>query len=373
MKIYTEVVWQYNKDTDSYERVSESFYDHEGPIALCGGGGKGGGGGGYSPPPAPDPAAVAAAQGGQDRATAATNALLLNPSINSPYGQVSYDTNSYNVDPSNTQVNRPTQTITLSPAQQQELDAKNTVSGILSGVGINLANQLPNNALIGPDAPQRPTNIDYSNVGAVPSMSDYSADATKASQAYYDQQYALMAPDMNQQQKLLQNNLIQSGNPVGSEAYDTQTQNYQRQRDASLTNLSNEAVSQGYNLQNQLFNNANTANQQQIAMDQLPYNTANQIRGDTINENQTLRNQNIDELSALLQGTQAINLPTGSQYNQQALTPPNIAGYTYQNYNNQLNSYNQMYAQQQAQNNASGNAFTSGLFSLGSSALGLFG
>lgn len=371
MKIYTEVVYQYNRSTKEYDRVSEVFEDYEGQMAWCGGGGKGGGGGGYSPPPAPDPAAVAAAQGQQDRKTAQTNALLLNPSIVNPYGTIGYDVNDYTIDGDN--IKRPTQTTTLSPAEQRLLEDRNVVSGLLSKAGIGLANDLPGTKLIAPGTPQRPDSINYDNVSPVPSMNDYSEDAQKAAKSYYDQQYSLLAPDSETQRKALENRLIQTGNPLGSEAYGTEMDRYQRQRDAGLSNLSNAAVSQGYNLQNQLFNNANTARQQQIAMNQLPYNTANQIRQDTISENQLLRNQQINELSALLQGREAISLPVGAQYNQQALTPPDIAGMTYQGYNNQLNSYNQMYSQQQQQGYNSGNAFTSGLFSLGSAGLGLFG
>lgn len=342
-----------------------SFYTH--------GGGKdgGGGGGGYSPPPAPDPTVTAAAQGGQDRATAQTNALLLNPTIKSPFGSVSYDQNSYNVDPSNTIVTRPTQTTTLSPAEQERLDATNQISGYIESAGKNWAQMLPNKPVAN-TTPTTPTTIDYSNVSAIPTMADYQTQADKSAKANYDAQYSLMQPSMDLSQRNLENKLVNSGNPMGSEDYDTQMKLFRQDQNSALQNLANNSVNQGYNVQNQLFNAANATRQNQISMDQLPYNTSNMIASNQIQQDSALQNQNINALSSMLQGTQAIQLPAGAGYAQQALSAPNIMAMTEQNYQSQLNGYNQMYMQQNAQNNASSNAFTSGLFSLGSAALGLF-
>ena len=44
MKIYNEVVLQYNEATDSFIEVSEDSFEYEGPVAQCGKGGGGGGG-----------------------------------------------------------------------------------------------------------------------------------------------------------------------------------------------------------------------------------------------------------------------------------------------------------------------------------------
>ena len=334
-------------------------------IFQHGGGKDGGGGGGYSPPPAPDPYATAAAQGAQDRKTAQTNALLLNPNIASPYGNIGYDVNNYSIEGEN--IVRPTQTTTLSPAQQAELEARNQVSKYLGETGINLAKNLPQSQLLAPGTPQRPTSIDYSGVDKVPTMADYDVDRQKASQSAYDQQYALMAPDIEQSRKGLENRLIQTGNPLGSEAYNTEFDRYERNKNASLQNLSNSSVAQGYNVQNQLFNNANIARNQQIQDAQLGYNTASQLRGDQIAENQLLRNQQINELAGILQGREAITLPVGGQYNQNALTAPDLAGMINQNYQNQLSAYNTQYQADQARNSGGG---SSGLFGIASAFAG---
>lgn len=333
--------------------------------------GKDGGGGGYSPPAAPDPAATAAAQGQQDRATAKTNAVMLNPNINSPYGTISYDTNSYNFDPSDNSVTRPTQTTTLSPDQQKQLDYRNSIMNSLGSIGQNWANTFqPSNPLVY-DTSKIPKNIDYSDVSPVGNMGDYQNQANQASKSYYDAAYGLMQPDLDLQQKALDNRLIQSGNPLGSEAYQNQMGSYTRNRDAALKSLADQSVTQGYNIQNQLFNNDNVTRQNQLAMAQLPYQTQSMLASDQFGRQQQQQNQNINAMASLLNGSQAIQNPTtpvGAQYNATAQTSPNLMGMTQSNYNNQLQSYNTGYQYQNQANNAG----MSGLFSLAGTLGALF-
>lgn len=322
----------------------------------------GGGGGGYSPPAPPDPAATAAAQGAQDRKTAMTNAVLLNPNINSPYGNISYDTNSYNVTDDVKNVSRPTQTTVLSPAQQRQFDARNQISDYLNTAGISLAQGMPQSQLMAPSTPMRPTSIDYSGVDATPTLDQFEGDRSRVEDAVYNRQMRLMRPDLDQQQRSLEDRLAQTGNPLGSEAYNTEMSRFQRNRDESLQNLSDRAVLAGADEQNRLFNTANQLKTQQTADALRPYETANKLRSDQISEGQLLRNQQINELAAMLQGREAITLPVGAQYNQAALRAPDIAGMTNQAYQANLANYNAQYQANQSAQNAS----NQGMFSIGS-------
>lgn len=322
-----------------------------------------GGGSSYSPPPAPDPYQTAAAQGGQDRATAQTNAVLLNPNIKSPFGTISYDTNSYNVDPSNTTVTRPTQITTLNPAQQRQLDARNQISDYLNTAGIGLAQQMPSTQLLAPTTPVRPTSIDYSNVDPTQSINSFEDDRKRVEDAVYQRQMRLLQPEFDNQLSALENKLIQTGNPVGSEYYNKEMDRFQRGRDETLAGLANQAVLAGGDEQTRMLNAASNLKTQQLADSLRPYQTATQLRSDQIAEGQLLRNQQINELAALLQGREAITLPVGGQYNQAALRAPDLAGLTQQAYQSNLNNYNAQYmADQQAQN-----SYNQGLFGIGSS------
>jgi hypothetical protein len=333
------------------------------------GGKDGGGGGGYSPPAAPDPAATAAAQGLQDRKTAVTNSVLLNPNVSGPYGNISYDTNSYNVSDDNNTVNRPTQTIKLSPEQQAQYDLRNQIMQKLGTLGSNWASNFESRDPLVYNTQNIPQNINYGDVSNVGNMNDYALDREKASKAYYDQAYNLMKPDMDRQYSDLQNNLTQTGNPLGSEAYNDQVTRFNRQRNASLQGLADQAVTQGYGVQNQMFNNANIQRQNQIAAAQLPYQTQSALAADSFGRQQTQQNQNINALAALLNGSQAIQNPTSQTspgYNQSALQSPNISALTQNAYNSQLQNYNNAYNM----NMANQNAQTSGLFGIGSAVAG---
>lgn len=327
-----------------------------------GGGGKGGGGD-YSPPAPPDPAATAAAQGAQDRKTALTNAVLLNPNISSPYGKISYDTNSYNVGDDVKDVTRPTQTVTLSEAQQRQLNARDQISDYLNTAGTSLASQMPQTQLIAPNTPIRPTNIDYSGIDATPTLDQFEGDRARVEKSVYDRQMRLMQPDLEQQKKALEERLVQTGNPLGSESYGKEMDRYDRNYTESLQNLSDRAILAGGDEQTRLLNAANTLKGQQISDAMRPYQTADQLRKDQISENQLLRNQGINELSAILQGREAITLPVGSQYNQSSLRSPDIAGMTNQAYQSNLANYNAAFQANQAASNAQ----TQGLFGVGSS------
>lgn len=314
-------------------------------------------GGGSSVPAAPDPAAVAAAQGQQDRQTAQTNAVLLNPNINTPYGQISYDTNSYNVGANNNTVNRPTQNVTLSPAQQQQLTNTNTINNNLGGGGVSLSQYLGNNPVFNPTLSSVPTSVNYSGVDKVPTMADYSADNTATQKALYDQGLSLIQPQFDLQKKQLDDQLAASGNPVGSEEYDTQQDLFQKNHDAALSNLANSSVAQGYNTQSMLFNNALAGINAQTTQAATPYTTAQQISSNQLNQYQQIQDQNINQLSALLGGKSAIQSPSSPGYSNTPLQSPNIGQITNNSYQDQLAAY-----QAQSANN---NSFTSGLFGIG--------
>jgi hypothetical protein len=80
----------------------------------------------------------------------------------------------------------------------------------------------------------------------------------------------------------------------------------------------------------------------------------NNLRQGQFQERLALRNQPLNEISALLSGSQ-VTLPSFNPFQSQGINAPNIMGAVNQNY------------QQQAQN---ANAFNSGLFELASAGLG---
>jgi len=317
----------------------------------------------YSPPAAPDPYKTAAAQSTAERQSARANALLLNPSIQSPYGNVNYDTNQETF--GKDIIRRPAQTVTLSPSQQREFDQRNQISEALNSAGVNLAQRMPDTELRAPQGPARPQSFDFSGVDRTPNINAFQADRQRVEDSIYNRGLRLLKPQLDQQEKALRERLVQTGNPLGSEAYNTEFTRFDQGRNNLLQNLADDAVAGGGSEQNRLFDIGNLLRNQQLEDVYRPYQGNQMLRNDQLNEDQLLRNQQINELAALLQGREAISSPQAG-YNQAALRAPDIAGLVGQNYGNQLNSYNQQYQANQARRQGR----TSGLFGIGAALAG---
>lgn len=325
--------------------------------------GKGGGGGSYSPPPAPDPYATARAQSQSERQTARSNALLLNPSIQSPYGNVNYGTNEETIDGET--IRRPRQQITLSPTQQREFDQRAQISDHLNSAGVGLAQRMPSTELRAPQGPARPQSFDFSGVDGVPGINAFQNERSHVEDSIYNRGMRLLRPELDRQEHNLRERLVQTGNPMGGERYSNEFNRFDQGRNNLYQDLADDAVAAGGEEQNRLYSIANALRGQQIEDVYRPYQGNEMLRRDQLGEDQLLRNQQINELAALLQGREAISAPQ-SQYNQAALRAPDITGLVGQNYGNQLNSYNQQYQANQARRQAR----TSGLFSLGAAIAG---
>lgn len=130
------------------------------------------------------------------------------------------------------------------------------------------------------------------------------------------------------------------------------------QQQAQGFNQSGQNIAQNMAQQNQLWN-------QQMQGQGQYFDQSNAARQQAMQEAAYLRNMPLNELNALRTGAQVTN-PTFQNYAQQSYTPgPDMMGAASNGYNAALNATN-------AQNAASGN-FMSGLFDLGSAALGIPG
>ena len=278
------------------------------------------GGGGFlglgpapSAPPAPDyqAAAQATATGNLDAARAATAANRVNQVT--PYGNLDY------VQSGTDQYGNPTWTATtsLSPTGQALLNTQNQTS---LGLGSSINNQLANvNQTMAqgfnPNLPQVGIN---------------------AGENYQDAYMRRLAPQIQQSREQLDNQLANSGIPVGSEAY-MRAKQAQGQKENDLLAA---ATTQG-------FGTGLSANQQAY--------------------NQALTNYNLplNTLSALRTGAQVQN-PTFVNAPQQATTSgADILGATQMGYNAQMGDFN---AKQAAQQN-----LNSGLFSLAGAGMMKYG
>jgi hypothetical protein len=263
-----------------------------------------------SAPPPPDYAGAAreTAAGNIDAARVATAANRVNQVT--PYGSLNYSITGE--DP----YGNPTWTATqsLAPAQQQLLDYQNQASlglGQLTQKGLGYVSNMLDNPF---------------DTSALPST------GFNPSQSYQDAYMQRLAPQIQQGQERLQQQLANQGIQLGSEAYDRAMMNQaQRENDLLLG-----ATTQGFGV-------------------------GQQARQSALQEQAYLRNEPLNTLSAVRTGAQV----TGPQFvnsAQQATTAgPDILGATQMGYNAQMGAANAQ--------NAANNQMTQGLFSLGGAAL----
>lgn len=287
--------------------------------------GKGGG----SAPPAPDPAATAQAQAQANKEAVLESAKVNQINEVSPYGNLTYTG----------EIGSPerTRTLTLDPAQQQQLEGQRSLANALTSFGNNTLVPQVQSAFNAP--------LDFSGAYGSNTLFGAGADANlnagaqAVERATFDRGLNLLQPEFDRQEDRLLSRLANQGIPQGTEAFGDAYQQFTSPRDQALENLALSAVGAGRNEQSRMINAGQALRQQDI------------------NEMLTQRSQPINELAALLQGAPAINNPQFGNPAQYQVAPGDIQGAIQNQYMGQMSAYNQ------GQANRSANL--GGLFSLG--------
>lgn len=344
-------------------------------------------------PAVPDPAKTASAQTGTNVQTAIANAVIGNADTYGPQGSTKYNQiGSQKITGPDGQVYdvpKYSQTTTLSPEQQQLYNQQTQLGSGLNNLAISQTDKLsgilgsPVNtsglpAMAG--APNTATT-DFSAAarGMAPTdyskglTSDFSADRSSVEKALFDR----LNPQLEKDRASLENNLTNQGFQRGTQAFTNAMDQYGRQsNDARLA-----VTGQGLQEQQGLYGMARDkagfgASEQQRAFDQAmqagqfgsgeqnrAFNTqmsgaqfGNQARQQSLQEILALRNQPLNEISALRSGGQ-VSLPNAPQYNAPQVANTDLMGATF----NSAALANKQYEQQMAQQNAQ----MGGMFGLG--------
>jgi len=240
------------------------------------------GGGGSDAPPPPDPYATANAQYGMNADTARVNAALDRYKQITPYGTLDWSNSG----------DKWTQTQTLTPEGQFLLDATNRMSRDYAG----LSDTLFDNA-----------RADLAN--PVPQANEQTRQAVE--DALYRRATSRLDPQFAQQESALTSSLANQGITLGSNAYDTAQQNFMMGKNDAYQNAMDSAVARGGAEETRQLTNQETA-----------------------------RNQVLNELNALRTGSQLTN-PTFNPENVSTnVAPTNLMQGVYNSYQGDLNNYN---------------------------------
>lgn len=277
-------------------------------------------------PTPPDPAKVAQAQTGSNIGTAIANAAIGNANTVGPQGSTMFNVtgNTSYTDPSSGQtyqLPQYTATTSLSPEQQQLYNQQTQLGSSLNSLAQSQVGKLT-------DILGKP--VDTSGLPQTPDPSAFGQDRTAVENSLYQR----LQPQLDQQREQLGSQLVNEGFQRGSQAYNTAMDQQNRsENDARLA-----ITGQGLQEQQGLFGMQSSAAQQGLQ------------------QTLALRNQPLNEISALMSGGQ-VSLPNATAYNAPQVANTPVGDYTY----NSAGLANQQYGQQlqaQAANNA-------GLFGLG--------
>lgn len=266
-----------------------------------------------SAPEAPDPYATAAAQATANKETAVAQSTLNMVDQYTPSGSLTYE----QIGAGSDGTPRFSATQTLSPEQQQIFDLQNQAS---IGFGETANSQLAQ------VSDSLGTPIDFSTLGPAPVAGE------EGRQAAYDALIQRNQPQADQQLAALQTQLANKGIGIGSEAWNNELDRYSRaQNDFGLA-----AQGQAMNQMSQ------------------QYGIDSNARQNALNEMVTQRQIPLNELTAMLSGSQVtpssfVNAPQ-SQIGQ---TP--LADSVYASYNGEMNQYQSDLASSNAMWNTLGN------------------
>lgn len=280
---------------------------------------------GSSTPSYPDPYDTADAQTASNKETAMWNAALNNINQITPYGSLTYKQISKG-DENNPSLYQ--STINLSPETQAMYDQQLSNQNKLLGMGTKQLSRI-NNAVSTP--------YTYKGLSDYPTYTDYNGLQDTA----YDAIMSRMNEDFSSDEEGIRTRLINQGIAQGSEAYNTEMNQFNRAKtDARLQGtLSAQKYASG------LLGDSLAARQQ------------------AIQEYSTQRNAPLNEYTALTSGTQIQN-PTFSTSGYGGAQSGDIQGAVNSSYQAQLDAANAK--------NASSNSTMESLFGLGSSLIGVF-
>ncbi|NQY81960.1 MAG: tail fiber domain-containing protein [Alphaproteobacteria bacterium] len=295
-----------------------------------------------SAPSAPDPRATASAQTSSNIGTAIAQQKMGNINQVTPYGKLTFNQHgTYNyADPNSGDVHRipqHTATQTFSPQGQQLFDRNFQTQKNLAQLGADQSGRLQGILSKPVDTgglPDRAAAGDYASLNP-------GYDSTRVEDALMSR----MRPQMDRQRQQLESRLASQGIGIGSEAYTNAMGDFNRaQNDARLA-----AIAQG-----------GAEQTRQVNTDVARFNAANSARSGALNERYGMRNQPLNEISALMSGSQVQN-PNFITPRVGQIANTDVAGIMNNSYNQRLRAH-QLQAGQE-------NALIGGMFDLGSSAI----
>lgn len=293
-----------------------------------------------SPPPAPDYAAAAREQGAANVDTARVQGKMNNPNI---YGPLGTQTVSWGTDGA---ADTPTITQSLTPDAQAALEAQQAVQKNLANLGLQGIGTAQNvlGTAFTPNLPDMQTSLDTSGVAPMPVNAGMTGQNAIMSR---------LSPEIDRLRASNTQTLANQGIPQGSEAWNNAMTKQGQQENDLLTQAAMQGINLDMGANNQGFGQAVQSGQ-----------FGNQALAQALQQKLALRNQPLNEITALQSGSQ-IQMPQFQGYQGSSIAAPPIFGAAQAAGNNAMQNY--------GINTAGYNAMVGGLMDMGGAAIGKWG
>ena len=242
------------------------------------------------PPPAPDYAGAATAQGAANVETARVEGRMNRPDVFSPYDQTTV---------TDLGDDRFSMNYSLTPEYERQRVKQAGIGEQYLDTAASRLNELPSGQLNLSSLPSFQGAVDRTGFAPLATMNDLSDYATRSEGAYYDRAMSRLQPSMDMQRTSLHTDLINSGLPVGSEAYNNSMAQLGLQQNDQMQGLAQSSIAEGQRMRQGLAGEAQSMRQSQLAEASMIREMQNQARAQGLADTLLERRLPMEELATL--------------------------------------------------------------------------
>jgi hypothetical protein len=243
-----------------------------------------------SPPPTPDYTGAARAQGAANVETARLEGRMNRPDVFSPYDQTLV---------TDLGDDRFAMNYSLTPEYERQRVKQAGIGEQYLDTAASRLNELPTGQLNLSSLPSFQGAVDRTGFAPLATMNDLSDYATRSEGAYYDRAMSRLQPSMDMQRTSLHTDLINSGLPVGSEAYNNSMAQLGLQQNDQMQGLAQSSIAEGQRMRQGLAGEAQSMRQSQLAEASMMREMQNQARAQGLADTLLERRLPMEELATL--------------------------------------------------------------------------
>ena len=244
-------------------------------------------------PPAPDYAGAARAQGAANVETAIVEGTMNRPDIFSPYDITRW------TDVGTEEKPRFQADYSLRPEYETQRQQQAQIGGQYLDVAGQRLDELPSGRFDFGTLPAYQAGIDTTGFTPLATTDDLGDYATRSEASYYNRAYARLKPAQDMEKTQLHTQLINSGLPPGSVAYNDAMNRLEMAHSDALTGLAQQSIAEGQRMRTGLATEAQSMRQAQLAEATMMQQMQNQARQQALSEALLGRRLPMEELATL--------------------------------------------------------------------------